>query len=549
MLTKEIAAGLIHWARRVDDAQRRVRSGHSPDRVRYAAQCRREAFRYLVMACGSLKAWPVTAQVGPEAVLAAHGILLAADGSELRRILPLVTVAAQQHRIPALHLAEAVDALCVAEKRPQVYGTVTGHPVGDASRVRAKRAALGLPLPTAPDAATGTRRARPDDPVTSPDPEPWDGMAVLDGLLADLPPVPPLPRTVRRTVGPDADWSCAYCGGPAGAGSPEIEVRARVWRICPVCARCPDTPEARLLDVLTTKGGVPASTARATAALARHEGWRLPLRYEEPRTRPDRRPQPRWLHIPDTAVGKLVLLAEQRRPAVTPVAMPARRADPRAGTHPGLLVSPKALALLALAPHVRLTPKEVGRALQLAPPTLAGHGLRVTNAGELRSVFVSPPHWLLDFHRRLAAQRAANRSGQLGAPPAARATVPGQGGQGGQSGQSGQARASGGPQTPTEAAEPAEPALPVLGPPHPEMLVSSRAEQVLGRPHDDVLAPNVVSKSLQTAHATLVKRRLAVGTVAELHAVFHRPPDWLLDFHRKLAAERAANLLRQVGEM
>ncbi|MFC8452995.1 hypothetical protein [Kitasatospora sp. NPDC057223] len=545
MLTKEIAAGLTQWARRLDDAQRRARTGSNPDRVRYAAQCRRDAFKYLVMACGSLKAWPVTAQVGPEAVRAAHDILLAADGPEIRKVLPLVTFAAERHRIPILHLAEAIDALCVAERRPQVYGTVADHPVADEAKVRAKREALGLPSPTTEAAVLRTRLARPAEEIPA-GPELCDGLDVLDGLLKELPPVRQLPRTVRRRIGPDEDWACAYCGGAASPGSAEIEVRRRIWRVCRVCAGCPDTPQARLLDVLLTKGGVPEATARATAELGRREGWRLPLRYEEPRVRPDRRPQPRWAHIPVSAVGKLVSFAEEHRPdpASDPAPVPAS-SRPADRAYPGMLVSPKAAALLALAPELALSAKEVGRALQLAPPTLTGRGLVVATVGELRAVFESPPEWLLAYHHRLIGQRTANRARQLGgvhrvpAPAAAPGAAP----------------AASPANAPTAAATvPAQaarrrtgPAEPVLGPPHPEMLLSGRAEQVLARPPDTELAANIVSKALQTAHATIVKQRLKVTTVAELIAVFHRPPEWLLDFHRKLAAERAANLLRQGG--
>lgn len=541
VVTKEIGAGLVHWARRLEDARRRVRTGQSPDRVRYAAQCRREAFKYLVMACGALKGWPVTAQVGPEAVRGAHRILLAADGPEIRRILPLVTAAAQQYRIPSLHLAEAVDALCVAEGRPQVYGTVEGHPVADEARLRAKRAALGLPPPGPGAGRSGERRAGASRPGDAAAPQAALGLDVLDGLLAGLPPVPALPRTVRRTVDADADWACAYCGGPAPAGSAEIEVRTRVWRICQACARCPDTPEQRLLDMLRTKGGVPEATALATAWLARHEGWKLPLRYEGPRTRPNRRPQPRWAHIPETAVSTLVLLAERHparpapgrgqpgRPGRPGAAAPPPAPAPAAAVvppHPGLLVSVKAAALLALAPAQALTAKEVGTALQLAPDTLAAHGLKVGSAGELRDVFLDPPPWLLEFHRRLTAQRAANRARQCGA------VVPEQ-------------RAGG--DGPTAGAEQAGEAAAVPGPPHPEMLVSGRAEQVLARPHGTALQPGTVAKALQTAHTTIVKQGLRVRTVGDLAGAFHRPPGWLLDFHRKLAAERAANLLKQFG--
>ncbi|MCW8100727.1 hypothetical protein [Streptomyces tauricus] len=215
MLTKEIQAGLEQWAARVDDTRRRVREAGPAEKaasVRYAAQCRREAFKYLATTCGSLRGWPGREQVGDQGVLAAHRILLALDGLEIRKVLPLVTAAAAKHRIPPRFLAEATDALCVAERRPQVYGTAAGHPVADEARVDALRAALGLP-PLAPQPllqqAFPARKPTPDEPLPA-------ELAVLEGLLRELPPVVPLPRTVRATVAAHSVWGCAYCGGPAG---------------------------------------------------------------------------------------------------------------------------------------------------------------------------------------------------------------------------------------------------------------------------------------------------------------------------------------------
>jgi len=529
MLTKEIQAGLEQWAARVDDTRRRVREAGPAERagrIRYAAQCRREAFKYLATACGSLRGWPGREQVGDQGVLAAHRILLAMDGPEIRKVLPLVTAAAGKCRIPARLLAEATDALCVAERRPQVYGTVAGHPVADEARVDALRAALGL-LPLGPQPllqqAFTARKPEPDESLH---PE----LDVLQGLLRELPPVVPLPRTVRPTVAVHAVWGCAYCGGPARPDAAELEIRGRVWRLCTVCEQCPDTPEDRLLDVLTAKGGISEAAARATSRLARHEGWRLPMRYHRTTARPNHRPQPRWSHIPDTAVTKLTTFAEQRRPAVTPVAMPARRTVPVPPPYPELVVSAKAKTLLSLPPEQPLTATEVVKALQLAPGTLESRGLVITTVRELQATFASPPQWLTASHRTLAARREANKARQRAKGAA-----------------TGAAKGAATVEHEARAAVSSRPA-PQTGPPHPQMLISTRAERILARPHDQPLQPVQVTKALQIAHATSVKHRLDVITVGELAALFHSPPDWLLEFHRKLAAERATNLIRHAAQ-
>ncbi|MFC9242839.1 hypothetical protein ACFT7S_01985 [Streptomyces sp. NPDC057136] len=510
MLTKELRAGLEQWSARIADSRRRVREAGPAEkatRIRYAGQCRREGFKYLAMACGVLRAWPGVEQVGEQGVLAAHRILLTLDGTEIRKVLPLVTAAVGQGRIPARHLAEAKDALCVAERRPQVYGTVSGHPIADEARVDALRAGLGLPPLVPQTVLQPSSGSRGQQRVGLVCPE----LAVLEGILAELPSVSRLPRTVRRTVAEHTVWGCAYCGGSARPDAAELEIRGRVWRICSSCEQCPDTPEDRLLDMLVTKGGVPEETARVTSKLARLQGWRLPLRYQQLRSRPNHRPQPRWSHIPDTAVTKLTAFAEQRRPAITPTVMPSQRPAAVQPPHPELLVSSKAKALLALLPEQRLTSTQVGQALQLAPSTFENRGLVITTAAEFQAAFASPASWLVAYHRTLAEKRTVNQNQQLGRAPKAPRPRP----------------------------------TPRTGPPHPHLLISSRAERFLARSHTDVLEPNQVAKALQIAHATTVKHRLDVRTVGELAALFHDPPSWLLNFHRKLTAERAANLVRQ----
>ncbi|MEV7393714.1 hypothetical protein [Streptomyces sp. NPDC091215] len=111
------------------------------------------------MACASLRSWPGLEQIGEQGVKAAHRIRLAMDGPEIRKVLPLVTAAAEKRRIPARFLAEATDALCVAEQRPQMYGTVAGHPIADEARVDALRAVLGM-RPLGP-------QTLPQDAITS----------------------------------------------------------------------------------------------------------------------------------------------------------------------------------------------------------------------------------------------------------------------------------------------------------------------------------------------------------------------------------------------
>ncbi len=320
-------------------------------------------------------------------------------------------------------------------------------------------------------------------------------LSVLDGLLAELPPVGPLPRTVRPTVAPQAAWGCAYCGGAAGPECDELTAKGRTWRVCSVCANCPDTSEGRLLDMLTTKGGLALEIARATSALARHEGFRLPMRYEDLRCRPNHRPQPRWHHLPASAVDALMTFAEHRRPPVTPVVMPAQR--PARRVHPGMLMNEKAWAMLAWPPDAELTALQVGQALQLAPPTLSKRGLSVGKVAELLAVFADPPLWLLDLHRLLATQRATNQARQTAVARAGNTA----------------------PVAPTSdrdarlvelvdalftATEPDSRSIPALpgrplaraqGRPHPQLLVSARAQRLLALPADHPLSPAEIGRA------------------------------------------------------
>ena len=547
MLTREIAAGLVQWGARVRDAQRRVREAGQAERagrVRYSAQCRREAFAYLVRSCGVLRMWPGTTQVGEEAVAAAQTIVLALDAGEIRKLLPLITAAAQQRRIPPATVAEATDRLCIAERRPQIYGTVTGHPIADEARAEALRAVLGMP-PLAPAPLTLRTDHRPAGhahPATKHAAASEAETAVLEDLLSGLPPVGPLPRTVRPTVGPQTAWGCGYCGGAAAPGSDELVARGRTWRVCPLCADCEDSPCQRLLDMLTAKGGLPAEVARATAALGRHEGFRLPMRYDDPRCRPNHRPQPRWHHVPDHAVETLAELAEHRRPAVTPATMPAQRSSRR--VHPLLLLNNAAWEMLTGPADSPVTPLEVGRAFQLAPPTLAKRGLHVTTVAQMREIFADPPPWLLDLHRTLDAQRKANNARQLALhrpPGSSSATADGQT----------MSQADNEMRARVDAlfSDPPPPSHLPEGAPvqrdghqlHPGLLVSVKARALLSLPADAPLKPVDVGRALQLAWHTAHHQGLVIKTAGELAAVFTHPPQWLIDAHAILAAQRAAN--------
>ncbi|WP_158795096.1 hypothetical protein [Streptomyces sp. NRRL S-337] len=247
--------------------------------------------------------------------------------------------------------------------------------------------------------------------------------------------------------------------------------------------------------MLTTKGGLALEIARATSALARHEGFRLPMRYEDLRCRPNHRPQPRWHHLPASAVDALMTFAEHRRPPVTPVVMPAQR--PARRVHPGMLMNEKAWAMLAWPPDAELTALQVGQALQLAPPTLSKRGLSVGKVAELLAVFADPPLWLLDLHRLLATQRATNQARQTAVARAGNTA----------------------PVAPTSdrdarlvelvdalftATEPDSRSIPALpgrplaraqGRPHPQLLVSARAQRLLALPADHPLSPAEIGRA------------------------------------------------------
>ncbi|MBB4946152.1 hypothetical protein F4556_001687 [Kitasatospora gansuensis] len=81
--------------------------------------------------------------------------------------------------------------------------------------------------------------------------------------------------------------------------------------------------------------------------------------------------------------------------------------------------------------------------------------------------------------------------------------------------------------------------LPGLAP-HAGMLVSPKAAALLSWPAATPLKPGVVARSLQISPVTAARQRLDVRNVGDLIEIFHRPPAWLLSFHRKLTAERAA---------
>ncbi|MCZ4098004.1 hypothetical protein [Streptomyces sp. H39-C1] len=572
MVQTELRAGLVTWGARVTDAQRRVREAGPAEqatRVRVAAGVRRDAFKFLATACRTLSRWPAPADVESDGAEAAMTVLTAADAAEIRALLPLLTRAAQHERVSTVCVAEATDALCAAEQRPQLYGTIPDYPVADPARLATLRARVGLPT-NAPLVKTA--------PLPEPAPAPLlkqlpEELAMLEGLLTDLPAVPALPRVVRPTVGTDNPWGCAYCCGPARPGACELDIRGRVWRICTPCEEAEDTPQGRLLDVLLAVGNVSDGAAHQTAALARKEGWRVPLRYEDTRARPNHRPQPRWAHVPAGAVAKLVAFAEHHQrlvPVPAPQAAPpviaaqrgadapapqqslARPVTPQADSSPAansmgsappgwgscLLHSKRAAEMLSWPGDVALTQLQVSQALQLAPGTLDRFRLTIATVTGLHEVFADPPTWLVDFHGLLAHQRSVNYVRQTmgtSTPPAPSPPPPP-------------------PPVRTPAARPAVSGettaaaprpVPPAGPPHPEMLLSQRAVTLLAKPPKERLKPGQVAKALQVAAlATVQKHHLVVTTVDELAAVFHAPPAWLLEYHRKLATEREAELAR-----
>ncbi|WP_262063459.1 hypothetical protein [Streptomyces sp. STR69] len=570
MVHSEIGSELVRLASRVADTARREREAGPAEkatRVRVAANTRDEAIQYLAQACATLEEWPSPACVGAEAADAVMTIFKASQAQHMRVLLPLLDDAAKKNRISKVCVAEATDALCAAEQRPQVYGTILDYPVADAARLDTLRAQVGLPLlnPTVKQASVP-----PPAPALSLKQFP-DGFDVLKGLLTDLPAVSALPRVVRPTVGSGEPWGCAYCCGKADPGSTELDIKGRVWRICPLCEKTEDTPQGRLMDVLLAVGNVSEATARATMGVARDQSWRVPLRYEDSRARPNHRPQPRWANVPAVAIAKLVAYAEQYRShpheTATPPAPTQRvRADnptpPRRNTQPlpsphsaaattpgatvpspvvwdgstwrsSLLKSKRAIDTLTWPPSTPLTRLQVSQALQIGEGNLDRNGMEIHTVAALLRVFADPPQWLRDFHDARARERAANYVWQTGQPTEPITASP--------------------PNTAWEADPSPSPGdvpaprdarrMPLL--PHPEVLISARAAQAMTQPATTPLRPGVAAKLLQIAFTTMQKNNLTVPTIGHLTAVLHDPPPWLLVCHRKLAAaNRIANAVR-----
>ncbi|MFF2787497.1 hypothetical protein ACFVT6_12120 [Streptomyces sp. NPDC058049] len=568
MVESELASGLISLAARVRDTARRERDAgpaEKASRVRAAASTRHEAVQFLAQACATLREWPSPHRVGAEAADAALAIYKVARAEGMRMLLPFLEGSARKNLISGACVAEATDALCAAEQRPQVYGTIPKYPVADSARLDTLRAQVGLPTfgPT-------VKRASVPTPAPAPSLKQFpNGFDVLQGLLTDLPAVPALPRVVRPTVASSEPWGCAYCCGKADPGSTELDIRGRVWRICSLCEAVEDTPQTRLLDVLLAAGNVSETTARSTAATARDQGWRVPLRYEDTKARPNHRPQPRWANVPVAIVAKLVAYAEQWRidqpsvptsdwmdqsktmgqsPQYTPLTPPKDTSVPdfpESCTSPDtvwdgqswrspLLRSKRAIEMLSWPPHTSLTRLQVSQALQTGEGNLDRNGLQVRTVAELRRVFTDPPQWLCDFHNQRERERAANFAWQTGTAPSTATApshlpIPPKTGHG---------------TSATDVPGPRDARVPHLAP-HPDMLISPKAAQALSEPPGTPLKPGRAAKLLQTAFATMQKNHLDVPTVGALAAVVHSPPPWLLTFHRKLAAERRVNLVRQ----
>lgn len=565
MVQTELGTGLIRLAARVRDTARREREAGPAEkavRVRTAANTRDEAVQFLAQACAALREWPSSARVGDAAADAAMAIFKVAQAKHMRVLLRLLEDSARRNQLSSVWVAEATDALCVAEQRPQIYGTVPGHPVADAARLDKLRGQVGLPLlgPT-------VKHARVPAPAPAPSLKQFpNGFHVLQGLLTDLPAVPALPRVVRPTVGSSEPWGCAYCCGKADLGSTELDIRGRVWRICTLCEAADDTPQGRLLDVLVSVGNIRESAAQTTVEAARDQGWRVPLRYEDAKARPNHRPQPRWANVPVAAIAMLIAYTEQHRgtsrrtvsptepqewkAVVTPpLLQSAQPTFPSQVTGPTapvplrststvwdgctwrspLLKSRRAVEMLSWEPNTPLTQLQVAQALQVGEGNIDQNGLRIGNVADLHAVLSDPPQWLRHFHAQRERERAANHARQTGQATTSVAVplTPSPG-------------PKLGPSPSTDVPQPrGVHGVPL--PPHPDILVSPKAAQALTEPASTPLKPGRAAKVLQTAFTTMQKNNLTVPTVGDLAAVMHAPPLWLLAFHRKLAAERRAN--------
>jgi hypothetical protein len=98
------------------------------------------------------KGWPRISQVGHQAANSAW--LIAQHGSPefLKRCLPLMQAAADQHELPLSSLALSVDRVLMQEGKPQRYGSqlqmkdgrTLDYPIEDMATVDERRAAMGL---------------------------------------------------------------------------------------------------------------------------------------------------------------------------------------------------------------------------------------------------------------------------------------------------------------------------------------------------------------------------------------------------------------------
>jgi hypothetical protein len=99
--------------------------------------------------------WPGVSLVGEAGAEAAWLIAQHADRQLdfQREVLPLLTAAAANGEAKARHAAYLTDRICMAEGRPQVYGTQVGDmrdgrpipwPINDIEAVDARRLAAGL---------------------------------------------------------------------------------------------------------------------------------------------------------------------------------------------------------------------------------------------------------------------------------------------------------------------------------------------------------------------------------------------------------------------
>jgi hypothetical protein len=147
----QLAAELIRMGE-LDQTIRKTMPGASDQefwkRMQLEDKLREERLARIIAEQG----WPRMSQVGHQAANSAW--LIAQHGSPdfLKRCLPLMQAAADQHEFPLSSLALSIDRVLMQERQPQRYGSqlemkdgrTLDYPIEDMATVDVRRAAMGL---------------------------------------------------------------------------------------------------------------------------------------------------------------------------------------------------------------------------------------------------------------------------------------------------------------------------------------------------------------------------------------------------------------------